>query len=81
MDKIEKALSKFSVKERDIVRKILNKLRKEDVLGLSIEKLKGRADIFRVRKGNIRIIYQKEASDGIFILAIERRSEKTYRKF
>lgn len=42
--------------------------------------LKGRKDIFRVRKGDVRIIYRIQKGE-VFILAIERRSEKTYRGY
>jgi len=81
MDKIEKALKKLTTKEREAVRVILNKLRRTDVFGLDIQKLKGREDIFRVKKGGLRIIYQKDAVGEVFVLAIERRSEKTYQNF
>lgn len=79
MDKIEKALRKLDAKEQEIVKDILYKLEKNNLLGLNIQKLKGREDLFRIRKGNIRIIYQKTEVKKIFILAIERRSEKTYK--
>jgi len=78
MDKIKKALKKLSEKERKMVKNILAKLQKEDVRDLDVKKLKGRDDIFRIRKRNIRIIFQKTGK-GIFILSIERRREKTYK--
>jgi mRNA-degrading endonuclease RelE of RelBE toxin-antitoxin system len=77
MDPIEKALKKFTQKEREQVKKILAALASKKSFGLDIKKLKGRDDIFRVRKGDIRIVYRKSGS-AIFILLIERRSEKTY---
>jgi len=81
MDKIEKALGRLSAKEKEIVRDILGKLRKNNVLGLDIQKLKGHKNIFRSRRGDIRIIYRKTEARDIFVLAIERRSEKTYLSF
>jgi len=81
MDKIDKALKKLSVKERRRVKAILSKIYSGSFTGLNIKKLRGRLDIFRVRKGNIRIIYRVGRRKDIFILAIERRSEKIYRKF
>ena len=48
--------------------------------GLQVAKLKGRQDIFRVRKGRLRIIY-RQSGTSTDILAIERRSEKTYKDF
>jgi mRNA-degrading endonuclease RelE of RelBE toxin-antitoxin system len=80
MDKIEKALNKLSDKERKLVQELLARLLKGEIFGLNIAKLKGHSDIFRLRKGDLRIIY-RQTGKGIFLLAIERRSEKTYRDF
>ena len=80
MDKIEKALNKLSDKERKLVKDLLTRLSNGNVLGLDIVRLKGHSDIFRLRKGDLRIIYRQVAKD-IFLLTIERRSEKTYRDF
>ena len=77
MDAIAKALKKMNADERGWVKEILGKLVIERTQGLDIKKLQGRDDIFRVRKGDIRIVYRKTAGD-ISILLIERRSEKTY---
>ena len=44
-----------------------------------IKKLKGRGDIFRARKGSLRTIYRLDAKGKVFILAIERRREDTYK--
>lgn len=78
MDKIKKALNKLDAKERRRTKIILKKINSGQLRGLDIKKLKGREDIFRIRGGNIRIIYRKSGKD-LFILAIERRSEKTYK--
>ena len=51
-----------------------------DVSTLDIKKLKGVDDIYRVRIGNLRIIFKKEPKD-IRILDIGRRDENTYRDF
>ena len=78
MDKISKALKKLTEKERKVVKEILVGIEKGEFTGLNIKKLKGRKDIFRVRKGAIRIIFQK-TDVGVFILSIENRSDRTYR--
>lgn len=80
MDKIKKALSKLNTKERALVKSILVRLYNNKFIGMDLKKLQGHKDIFRIRKGNIRIIYQQNDRD-ISILTIERRSEKTYRDF
>jgi len=78
MDKIEKALVKLTEKERELIRSILQKLSQKKLTGLDVKRLKGYDDIFRIRKGDIRIIYQVR-KEKIFILSVERRSESTYK--
>lgn len=80
MDKIQKALQKLSEKERALVKNILLRLESGNFIGLDMVKLKGHKDIFRVRKGDLRILFILR-DKTISILAIERRSEKTYRDF
>lgn len=80
MDKIKKALQRLSDKERESVKLILTKLSAGSFQGLDLVKLKGRKDIFRVRSGRLRIIFRMQGK-VIFVLAIERRSENTYRNF
>ncbi len=78
MDKIKKALEKLNAKDRFSIKNVLERLSVGDARGLDIKKLKGREDIFRVRKGDFRIIYRLH-DESIFILAIERRSDNTYK--
>jgi mRNA-degrading endonuclease RelE of RelBE toxin-antitoxin system len=78
MDKIAKALQKLRPEEKKAVRGILVQLAKGQDKDLDRKKLKGRYDIFRIRKGKIRIIYRQAANGRIFILIIERRSDTTY---
>jgi len=77
MDKIRKALEKLSKKERAQIKTILTRLNSGRFEGLNVKKLRGREDIFRVRKGGSRIIYRLQGQN-IFILAIGRRRESTY---
>ena len=79
MDKIEKALNKLSSGEREKLKKILIQVERKDFQNLDLKKLKGRNDIFRIRKSNIRIIFRK-INNSIKILSIERRSNNTYNK-
>ena len=78
MDKIAKALVQLTEKEWKAVADILKKISVGNVSGSDVKKLKGRDDIFRIRKGDIRIVY-RVVEGKIFLLLIERRSEKTYR--
>lgn len=78
MDKISKALKKFSAKEKKRVKIILRKIKNSDFEGLIVKKLKMRQDIYRIRKGEIRIIY-KVKNKKIILLTVERRSDNTYK--
>ncbi len=79
MDKIEKALKKLTKKEGGVIKKILLQLKNNQLDNLDLKKLKDRDDIYRIRKGKIRIII-KTTNTAQKILAIERRSDKTYKK-
>jgi mRNA-degrading endonuclease RelE of RelBE toxin-antitoxin system len=81
MDKITKSLTKLSGKELDWMRNILEKLQNGDTVSLHLQKLRGRNDIYRAKKGRIRILYRLGQNDGkIYLLAVERRNEKTYKQ-
>mgnify|MGYP001558439530 CR=1 FL=1 len=77
MDKISKAIHKLNPKEREQIKAILVKLSQGQLKDLDTKKLKGRDDIYRVRKGSLRIIYRVH-NGQIDILAIQRRSDTTY---
>ena len=79
MDKIKKVLQKLTPKERRWTKEKLRQLETGQKTNLDIKKLKGRNDIFRVRKGNIRIIYRTDDDGELFILTIEKRKENTYK--
>lgn len=79
MDKIEKALQRLAVYEREIVRALLGALLAGNTVGYDIKKLKGREDIFRIKKGRVRIIYRRTPDGKMYILSIERRNERTYK--
>lgn len=79
MDKIEKALQRLRPAERKKIKDILIRLKNHDFKNLDLKKLKGREDIFRIRQGKIRIIYRVDSKDNIFILALQRRNDATYK--
>ena len=78
MDKITKFLKKLSKKDREVIHHILEQLYSENTKTLDIKKLKGGENLFRVRKGTIRIVYSLDGLD-ISIINIEFRSEGTYK--
>lgn len=78
MDKIQKLLSKLSEKDKTTVKKILKQLHSKNTKNLDIKKLKGLSNLFRVRKGDIRIIYTLDHSE-IRLFKIDKRKEDTYK--
>ena len=69
MSNLSKLLSKFNEKERKAIELSIKKVISLQWRGLDIKKLKGYQDIFRLRKGNLRIIFQMK-NKSIFILTI-----------
>jgi mRNA-degrading endonuclease RelE of RelBE toxin-antitoxin system len=78
MDKIDKALSKLTSKEKEWIKNIIKALQLGRFDNMDIKKLKGFADVFRVRKGGLRILYQL-LGGRIVILKIDKRKEDTYK--
>lgn len=80
MDRIDKALRHFSSKERKMALELLRRVKVDDLDGLNVKKLRGYPDVFRVRAGVMRIIFQRNEK-GTNILSLSRRDEGTYRDF
>ena len=78
MDKIDKALSKLVSKEKARIKNIIKALQSGRFDNLDIKKLKGLENVFRVRQGGLRIIYQTIDKE-VIILKIDKRKEDTYR--
>lgn len=81
VDRIQKTLLKLSAKERKEVFNILEAILSGRLERLDVKKLAGNTDVYRVRKGKVRVIFLLSKTEDPQILAIERRSDNTYRKF
>ncbi len=79
MDKIAKLLNRLTAKEKAVLKELLELVSSGEVKNLDIKKLKGNKNIYRVRSGDFRLIFMKDRNDKIFVLALERHSEKTYK--
>jgi mRNA-degrading endonuclease RelE of RelBE toxin-antitoxin system len=77
-DKIKKLLAKLTPGERELVKLLILRIKLDDTIGLDIKQLKGHADLFRVRKTRLRIVFRKTAKEFL-IIRIDRRNEKTYK--
>ena len=80
MDNIDKALNKFSAKERVGILSILRKIQRGNFDGLDVKMWRGNTIFYRTQKDPARIIYKKDESD-IPILSLSRRNDTTYKDF
>lgn len=67
MDKIKKFLLKLTKNERALIKTILKDVLTLNLQNYDIKPLKGYKGIFRLRKGDIRIIFIKEGKTGMII--------------
>ena len=74
---IEKLLAKITAKEKIMLDEFSEKVKAKDFAGLDIKKLSGYEDLFRIRKGKFRIIFQITQNNAK-IFSIDRRSDTTY---
>lgn len=77
MERIDKILRILRQDEREKVMLCVEKILMNDILSLDIKKLKGQKYFYRVRIGDLRIIFTKKDED-IRLVAIERRGDNTY---
>ena len=80
MDKAKKFLRKLSGAKREGIDEILYKIEIGKTQGLDIKKLKGYKNTFRVRIGDIRIVFSEDK--GIIqVLFIGKRGDSKYEQF
>ena len=78
MPPLSKLLSRFNLEDRKILEPVIAQIISLKWYNLNIKKLKGYQDIFRFRRGKLRIIFIKNGKN-IRIINIERRKETTYK--
>ncbi|MEK9131290.1 MAG: hypothetical protein AAB447_00050 [Patescibacteria group bacterium] len=78
MHKIDKFLKKLTRDDRAEIEKVLEKISIRDFSTLDLKKMQGERNLYRIRKGNIRIIFSLSANQ-IRIQSIQFRNEQTYR--
>ena len=78
MNKIDKFLKKLALAERLEIQRILELIIAQKWATLDIKKLKGTSNVYRVRKGKIRITYATNLSKDTHVMSIGRRNESTY---
>ncbi len=79
MDKAKKFLRKLSWAKQDQIDEIVSKITTGKTQHLDIKKLKGHKNTFRVRVGDIRIIFSEEKGKT-HILFIGKRGDSKYER-
>jgi mRNA-degrading endonuclease RelE of RelBE toxin-antitoxin system len=74
---LEKFLAKITEKEKVVILGVIEKILSKDFKGLDLKKLSGYEDVFRVRKGNFRIIFKITKTD-VKIIFVNKRKDTTY---
>jgi mRNA-degrading endonuclease RelE of RelBE toxin-antitoxin system len=77
MNKIDKFLIKIDKKTRIVIEEIILLIANNNLSMLDIKKLKGKGNIYRVRVGKIRVIFEHTKTVNI-IKSISYRDENTY---
>ncbi len=78
MPNLKKLLSQFNKNERSALGFLIEKILSKNWHNLDIKKLKGHQDVFRLRRGNLRIIFIEDKNETR-VISIECRNEKTYK--
>lgn len=77
MDRVRKFLKKLPVSAQEEIDSLLHKVEMGDTGNLDIKKLKGHKGLFRIRKGDIRIVFAQD-NGSIRVLFIGKRGDLRY---
>ena len=77
MDRLRKLLRSLSVNEENALNELLEKIYARKLKGSDVKKLKGKLNIYRVRMGDLRVIFHDDGAQ-IAILFAGRRNDNTY---
>ena len=80
MNKLDKFLLLVAPRTRLLIEKVIILVLSNNLSALDIKKLEGSKKNYRVRIGNVRIIFEK-TKDGNNLLDISYRNDNTYRNF
>lgn len=79
-DQIQKYLARLSRREFELIEAVLLDILNDELLLLGCKPLKGQKNNFRVRKGQVLIVFLK-VGEQVKILHIGRRDDQTYRSY
>jgi mRNA-degrading endonuclease RelE of RelBE toxin-antitoxin system len=76
--KLDKAIARLQAKDKAVAQLLIMRIIMNDIIGLDIKQLSGHKDLFRVRKGRVRVVYRQENTRTIIVL-VDLRNDKTYK--
>ena len=79
MNKIEKFIRKLSSDRQIEVAILIKQIVSGNWFGLNVKKLQGKEDLFRVRRGNIRVIFSKDNDGVTMIKKLQYKNDNTYK--
>jgi mRNA-degrading endonuclease RelE of RelBE toxin-antitoxin system len=78
MNKILKSLVRFSTKERLKIQEDIKLITERNIKNLDTKKLKGFDNLYRARRGKVRIIFYMDERK-VEIIKIDKRNDNTYK--
>ena len=78
MDKIFKFLRKRNKKERIRLMAVVDLIARNDLDNTDIKKLIGYGNLYRIRIGRLRIIFEK-SKKGNIVIKIDEKDDQTYK--
>lgn len=78
MDLIQKFLKRLDAKRQSAAKQVIDQIYARDFTSLDMKKLKGHKNLYRVRKGKMRIQFTINDNDTITMRGIEFRNNNTY---
>jgi mRNA-degrading endonuclease RelE of RelBE toxin-antitoxin system len=79
MDRISKTILRLSKEDAIKAREIVSRIILNDLQGLNVKKLKGFKNLFRIRFGVVRIVFE-DLGEVKKIIFVGKRSDNTYKK-
>jgi mRNA-degrading endonuclease RelE of RelBE toxin-antitoxin system len=79
-DSIAKFLAKLPSAQVELLLSLVRRLTVRDYYGLDVKQLKGQQNMYRLRKGRVRIVFYQDES-SFRLVSVSNRDDQTYRDF
>lgn len=78
MDLFQKFLNRLDKKRKIAIQNVMEKIHAGDFANLDVKKLKGEDNVYRVRKGRIRIKFTIKPTGTVEFIDVDFRDDNTY---